>query len=198
MPTVGVPVTWGRRVSANFHVRVVEGQFFGAAVRSISYSVNIPVLDDELQDWSVFWFKLPFGSNALDKSSRDGYFIGRSWDVAIDYWSIVCSQTSTSRLTRRSPPPWRRSFKNSNFRKRVQQEEGRLKKMIDSFAEDGSVTRSLNTSGWLVLTWLLLNYSGPFSAILRGDDVQGFDTRWDCEFCPAIRYPRTMSWRACT
>ena len=29
---------------------VAEGQFCGGAVRNVSYSVNIPVLDDELQD----------------------------------------------------------------------------------------------------------------------------------------------------
>ena len=35
----------------------------------------------------------------------------------------------------------------------------------------------------------IIDYSGPFSAILRGDDVQGFDTRWDGEFLSSHHVP---------
>ena len=52
----GASVTNGSGLSTKCHVRASEDQCFGAAVRKIPHASHIPMLENELQDRSVFWF----------------------------------------------------------------------------------------------------------------------------------------------
>ena len=55
-----------------------EESGLGHALRQIPYTLNVPVLQDEVQNRSMFQFWLPFGSYALNLRSGDGPFGGRS------------------------------------------------------------------------------------------------------------------------
>ena len=116
--------------------RAADEPHFGAAVRKIPYAVDNPLLEHELQDRSVLWFQLHFGSDALNHRSRDGSFSGRSQDIAIDFQTTI--------------PKLRRAWCEDRFlleedqpkltvqKKGSIQKSRRLKKGIESFAEDRS------------------------------------------------------------
>ena len=86
----GTSIVCGRGTSTNMYGRGAEAQCLGIASRRKPYAVYIPVLDDELQDWTVFKFQAPSRSNAIDpKKSRWQNFSRRSQDVAIDFRTSI-------------------------------------------------------------------------------------------------------------
>ena len=65
---------------------VEQAHYLGITARRIPYDIDISFLDNELQNWSVFRFKSPSGSDAKDQRGRDVKFSRRSYDIAIDFW----------------------------------------------------------------------------------------------------------------
>ena len=69
--------TGGGRSHHKFHGGA-EAEYFGTAVSKIPYYVNIPLLENALQDWSVFRFGSSIGGYAMDT---------RSWRSNLSRWS---------------------------------------------------------------------------------------------------------------
>ena len=47
---------------------------FGSPLWQIPYTSHVCLLEDQIQDWGVYLFTIPFGINAMDQRSGDGWF----------------------------------------------------------------------------------------------------------------------------
>ena len=139
-----------------------------------SYAVDIPVLD-EFQDRSVFWFQSSFRSNALDWGGRDGHFGGRSEDVAINSWTSIPKLRGIWREDRFLPEedlPKLANQKRVHLEEKAQKDDRflRCRQIAYMIYEHLGVTGTHEA---------FLDFSDLSNLSLRGDDVRGFDTRWD-------------------
>ena len=136
------------------------------------------VFENEVQDGSVLLFKFPCGSHVMYQRSRDGYFSGWSKIFAIYSGNILF--LILSYLTRGLHQHWTRSSKIPTSRRRWVWRNRRVRMQTDSFAEDrsdGLLDLRLTLGHWRqrFCTW----YADLSSVVLRNDNIQEFDTRWD-------------------
>ena len=70
---------------------------FRSSFRQIPSTSHVCLLEDKMQDWGTHLFTIPYGSNAMDQRSGDGWFSGwieifviYSWYFNAKFWSTRC------------------------------------------------------------------------------------------------------------
>ena len=135
------------------------------------------MLEDKIQNPSKCLFGFSLGGNVIDHRSGDGRFGGRSKIIALN--SRLYSFPEFEMLDAGIASPLNKVIQNSYFKKKVSLEEQKTQKeywflrgrqIAYMFYDNFTVTGAHDT---------VLDYADLFTVILRKDDVQEFDTRWD-------------------
>ena len=156
-------------------VRPTKTSILGTSFWQILHSTNVFVLENKIQDRSLFLLKISYVSNAMDQRSRVGKFGG---------WFLI------SPFNRETPFPdfelldatiasaLNEIIQNSYVKKRVSLEELKAQKtrpirgrqiaylIYDCFRVTG-------------VNYSVENYADLFAVALRNDDIQEFGTRWN-------------------
>ena len=121
----------------------------GASFRQIHQSIIIFLLADKFQNPGEFLLRFSLGGNVMDQRSGDGRLGGWSKILAIN-WRKVFPEILKC-WTRELLLLWTRSSRIPTSRKRSVWRNRKLRKKIESFAEDRSPSWSVTTFVLLVL-----------------------------------------------
>ena len=187
---------WGGKIFKGLWGRPTRTADFGSSLWQIPFSNNTCLLEDKIQNWGTYLFRISYGSYALDQRSGNGLFSGWFKVFVIckrnsnaEFWSTRCEdcfsteQNHQKILTSRKRSVWRK---------------WKLKKRTVSFAEDRLLTWSTNTSGSLgptILSRIVPTYLQLFleMTIFRNSirNAAKFYYRWH-------KSHLITSWKSCT
>ena len=133
------------------------------------YTNNICLLEDKIQDWSLYLFTISYGSYALDQRSGDGWISG--WSQIFAFYQELLDAWNASALSR--------IIHNSQFKRKVSPEEQKVQKQ-DRFLRGRQIAYLIHE--FFPVTGAndsVENYADLFTIDLRNDDIQEFDSKWD-------------------
>ena len=87
---------------------------------------------------------------------------------------------------------------NSQFKRKVSLEEQKAQKE-DRFLRGRQIAYLIYEYFWVTgANDSVENYADLFTVVLRNDDIQEFDSKWDGIFCPWRKSHMMKSWKDCT
>ena len=141
------PLQW-RRLFKELWGRPTTTADFRSSFRQIPHTSNVCLLEDKIQDWSMYLFTISYGRYALDQRSGDGWFSG--WFKIF----LICKRNSNARFLKYSMrgllQHWTEPSIISLQKREVSLEEQKSpERRTVSFAEDRLPTWCTSTSGSL-------------------------------------------------
>ena len=167
---------YGGKIFKELWCRPTKTSNLGTSLWQIPYSNIFSLLEDKIQNWGMYLFTVPYGSYAMDQRSGDGWISG--WSKIIAF----CQRNSFpdfELLDARIASALNKIIQDTRFRRKVSLEEMKAHKE-DRFLRGRQIA-------YLIYDYFRVtgandsveNYADLFTVVLRNDNVQEFDTKWD-------------------
>ena len=149
---------------------------FGSSFWQVPHVSNLCLLEDKVQDWGMYLFTIPYGSYAVDQRSGTVWFSG--WSKIF----VFCKRNSNARfevLDAKIASTLNSIIHNTQFKRNVSLEEQTVQKE-NRFLRGRQIA-------YLIYEYFRVtgandsveNYADLFTVVLRNDDIQEFDSKWD-------------------
>ena len=148
----------------------------GSSFWQIHHTSNVCLLEDKIQDWGMYLFTFSYGSYAVDQRSGDGWFSGWS-QIFVLYYRFRTPDFEV--LDARTASALNKITQNTRFKKKVSLEEQKAQKE-DRFLRGRQIAYLIYDQFRVTGTHdSVENYTDLFTIVLRNDDIQEFNSKWD-------------------
>ena len=148
---------------------------FRSPLWQVPYTSNVRLLEDKVQDRGIYLFAISYGSDAMDQRNGVGWFSGWIEIFVIYSWYFKCRTLSDARIA----SALNTIIHNFHFRRRIRLEEQKAQKQ-DRFLRGTQIAYLIYDHFWVTGSHdTVENYTDLFTSVLRNDDIQDFDSKWD-------------------
>ena len=167
-----------RRLFEKLWCRPTTTGDFRSSLWQVPYTSNLCLLEDKVQDRSMYLFAIPYGSDAMDQRSGDGWisgwikiFVIYTWYFNAEFWSTWREDCFSAE---RNHPQFSLQKKNQSGGTKGPEAGPFLSWKSDRLPD----LREL-PGHWS--QWFCRELCRPthITVVLRNDDIQEFDSTWD-------------------
>ena len=163
-----------RRLFKELWGRPTTSADFWSPLWQVSYTSNLCLLEDKVQDRGMYLFTISYGGDAIDQRSGDGWFIG--WIKIFVIYTWYFNAEFLKYLMQGLLQHW---TKSSIILRRISLEAQKVQKQ-DRFLRGRQIAYLIYEYFWVTgANDSLENYADLFTISLRNDDIQEFDSKWD-------------------
>ena len=165
---------WGK-IFKGLWGRPTKTADFGSSLWQIPYPNNLCLLEDKIQNWGMYLFTISYGSYAMDQRS------GAVESEELKSSRLIAGNNfpNFELLDARIASALNKIIQNTRFKKKVSLEEMKAHKE-DRFLRGRQIA-------WLIYEYFRVtgandsveNCADLFTVVLRNDDIQEFDSKWD-------------------
>ena len=163
----------------------------------VPYTFNILMLEDKIQNQSMFLFKFPTEAMLWSKELEIGDSVDDQKIIVLysrrySFPEFRGARRENCIIPEQDHPEFLPQKRRSVWREQKAQKE-------DRFLRGRQIAYMIYDYFWVSgVHDTVLDYADLFTVALRSDDIQEFDTRWDEILLSMTKFPQMKSWKVST